>query len=281
MINISKESLSISYTFNKLQNFHLGVIDVFNVYREYLFDNQSIINGSLPFEYLTNSEDESLIQIIEDIQYLSSFFQNFITNKNITLKDDLCSYYLNDYFDSSVDCSDRVGLITEYDFFTLSYYFLEEIKILKNIVSYKLENEEILGNLTDYKINEYINDTNIANLNPEEDNTKIFRLDLFNNKTIHKDLNVIFFSIILPYIQETRKIVFQTLTLENEDNFLILINSIFAILITIIFFIYFFPMIKFINNIIYKTKNMLSIIPLSILTSQSGLSSLLNLSKDK
>ena len=248
MINISKESISITNTLNKLQSFHLGIIDVFNVYREYLFDNQSIINGSLPFEYLTNSEDESLIQIIEDIQYLSSVFQNLITNnENITLKDDLCSYYLNDYFDSSVDCSDRIGLITGYDFFTLSYYFLEEIKIVKNIVSYKLEYEEILGNLTDYKINEYINDPNIENLNPEEDYTKLFRLDLFNDKTIHKDLNVIFFSIILPYIQETRKIVFQTLTLENVDNFLILINSIFAILITIIFFIYFFPMIKFIS----------------------------------
>ena len=38
-------------------------------------------------------------------------------------------------------------------------------------------------------------------------------------------------------------------------------------------------MIRFINNIIYKTKNMLSIIPLSILASQSGVSTLLNLTK--
>ena len=282
IIKFSKESITISFIFNKVQSFQLGIIDTFNVYREYLFDNQSIINGTLPFNYLAKAENESLMHIIEDIQYLNTNYDKiFLKNKNFTIKDNLCSYYINDYFDSSVDCSDKIGLITGYDFFTLSYYFLEEIKIDKKIVSYKLKNENILGNLTDYNVEEYLNDDRIPKEYDETDYKTIFRLDLFNNYTIHTRLNVIFFSIILPYIQDIRRNIFDSLSLENSDKFLIIISISFAGLVTVVFFCYFIPMINFINNIIYKTKNMLSIIPLSILSSQSGVSSLLNLSKDK
>ena len=222
IIKFSKESITISFIFNKVQSFQLGIIDTFNVYREYLFDNQSIINGTLPFNYLAKAENESLMHIIEDIQYLNTNYDKiFLKNKNFTIKDNLCSYYINDYFDSSVDCSDKIGLITGYDFFTLSYYFLEEIKIDKKIVSYKLKNENILGNLTDYNVEEYLNDDRIPKEYDETDYKTIFRLDLFNNYTIHTRLNVIFFSIILPYIQDIRRNIFDSLSLENSDKFLI------------------------------------------------------------
>ena len=45
--------------------------------------------------------------------------------------------------------------------------------------------------------------------------------------------------------------------------------------------VYFLPVINFINSIIYKTKNMLSIIPLNILSLQSGVANLLRISNEK
>ena len=94
--------------------------------------------------------------------------------------------------------SDVQGLITEYDFDTLSNYFFEEIKIDKNIAKYKLKNEHIVGNLTLYNKESYLNDIEIPKQDEQSEN--IFRLELFNNDIIHSNLNIVFLSIILPYI---------------------------------------------------------------------------------
>jgi hypothetical protein len=281
MIKCSQDSIKISKFFNTFQNFQLGILDVFNAYREYLFDNESIVNGTSPSKYLTENENNTLVLNIENIQYLSTVGEELLKEytgfSNLTEENNLCELYQNDYFDSSSICSQNIGLITSYDFYTLSYYFLEELKIYKNIVEYTLENEDIVGNLTEYDLNSYINDDNI----PKEgkSSSKIFRLKLFNDYTLHHQLNIMFANIILPYIQKSRKNVFDKISFDNIASYLIILNLCFFIIITVAFFAYFIPMIRFINNIIYKTKNMLSIIPLSILASQNGVSTLLNLSK--
>jgi hypothetical protein len=281
MIKCSQDSIKISKFFNTFQNFQLGILDVFNAYREYLFDNESIVNGTSPSKYLTENENNTLVLNIENIQYLSTVGEELLKEytgfSNLTEENNLCELYQNDYFDSSSICSQNIGLITSYDFYTLSYYFLEELKIYKNIVEYTLENEDIVGNLTEYDLNSYSNDSNIPK--KWDSSSKIFRLQLFNDDSFHNQLNIMFANIILPFIQKSRKNVFDKISFDHITSYLIIINICFFIVITLAFFIYFLPMIRFINNIIYKTKNMLSIIPLSILASQSGVSTLLNLSK--
>ena len=282
VINCSKNSIKISKFFNTFQDFQLGILDTFNAYREYLFDNESIVNGTSPNKYLSKNENNTLVLNIENIQYLSTVGEEILKSytgfANLTEENNLCELYQNDYFDSSSICSQKIGLITSYDFYTLSYYFLEELKIYKNIVEYTLENEDIVGNLTEYDLNSYLNDTNIPKT-WEPSSSKIFRLNLFNDYTLHNQLNIMFANIILPFIQKSRKNVFDKISFDNLTSYLIILNFCFFIIITLAFFAYFIPMIRFINNIIYKTKNMLSIIPLSILASQSGVSTLLNLTK--
>jgi len=281
MINSSKASIKISKFFNTFQNFQLGILDTFNAYREFLFDNQSIINGTSPNNYLTEIENNSLELNIANIQYLSTVGEEILKEytgfTNLTEENNLCELYQNDYFDSSSICSQTIGLITSYDFYTLSYYFLEELKIYKNVAEYRLENEDIVGNLTEYDLNSYLNDPNIPKTWNKTSTT--FRLSLFNDETLHNQLNMMFANIILPFIQKSRKNVFDKISFNYITGYLIILNFCFFIIITLAFFAYFIPMIRFINNIIYKTKNMLSIIPLSILASQSGVSTLLNLSK--
>ena len=279
LINSSKKSIFISNLFYKVQNFQLGIIDMFNSFREFLFDNQTIINGTSPANYMKNVEKKILPTILEDIKYLSiNFDEKFSINESSKMEENLCSYYINDYFDSSLDCSNNIGLITGYNFFFMSYYFLQEITINKNIMIYKLKHENIVGNLTNYNHTEYMNDAKIPKVNGNSDNNNIFRLDLFNNYTIHARLNVIFYSIILPYINIGKKTTFFNLTLDWVIIILTRLNIAFLAIVTLVFFFYFIPMINFINNIIYKTKNLLSIIPLNILATQNGVSSLLNLS---
>ena len=279
LINSSKKSILISNLFYKVQNFQLGIIDMFNTFREFIFDNQSIINGTSPVKYMANSEKKIIPSILEDIKYLSiNFEEKFSINESSKMEENLCSYYINEYFDSTFECSDRIGLISGYNFFFLSYYFLQEIFINKNIMIYKLKHENIVGNLTDYNHTKYMNDAKIPKANDNSGNNNIFRLDLFNNYTIHARLNVIFYSIILPYISKGKKTTFFNLSLDSAINILTKLNISFLGIVTLVFFFYFIPMINFINNIIYKTKNLLSIIPLNILATQNGVSSLLNLS---
>ena len=154
----------------------------------------------------------------------------------------------------------------------MTFYFLEEIKIKKNVARYKLKYGKIVGNLTEYKYLDYLEDENI----PKKGRyTNIFRLNLFNDDEINFNLNLVFFSIILPYIQYNRKIDFNIFSIDKVDRFLILVNIVFIIIMSLLFFFYFIPVINFINNTIYKTKNMLSIIPLSILSTQDSVKSLL------
>ena len=275
ILNISKKSISISKLWFNIQEQHLEIVNMFNSYREYIFDNQSFINEMIVLDYIVQVEREQLISISENKKYINANYIKFINNlgnESLGYNNDLCSFYINDFFDSSDMCSEVIGLITKYDIFHMAFYFLEEIKIKKNIVRYKLKYEKIVGNLTEYKYLDYLEDKNI----PKKGSyNNIFRLNLFNDDEIHFNLNLVFFSIILPYIQENRKRDFKIFSIDKVDRHLIIVNIVFLIMMSFLFFFYFIPVINYINNTIYKTKNMLSIIPLSILSYQNTVKSLL------
>ena len=274
ILNISRKSISISKLWFKIQEHHLEIVNMFNSYREYLFDNQSSINDMNILDYIVQAEREELISLSENRKYIDANYVKLINNKSsepIEYSNDLCAFYLNYYFDSSDMCSEVIGLISKYDIFHMAFYFLEEIKIKKNIVRYKLKYEKIVGNLTEYKYLDYLEDENIPKKNSYN---SLFRLNLFNDDEIHFSLNLMFFSIILPYIQVNRKIDFNNFSIDKFKKFLILVNIVFLIIMSFLFCFYFIPVINYINNTIYKTKNMISIIPLSILSTQNNVKSL-------
>ena len=55
----------------------------------------------------------------------------------------------------------------------------------------------------------------------EGDKPAMFRLDLFNEKELHTDLNLIFINIFLPYIQEVRRVFIDKITIEGKENLVI------------------------------------------------------------
>jgi hypothetical protein len=274
MVIISKKSLFLFNYCNKFQNHQLETINFFNVYREFLFDDQSIVNGMTSLQYLIKAEKEYLLKLNKDVKVIIAHKAKYFPKDEKTL----CHYYKTQIFDSSIDCQDKIGLITNYNFSTLSNFFTEEIKINKKIVEYKLTKEKnIVGNLTNYNKSDYSNDPLIPKKNGESGNNNIFRLDLFNDETLHYNLNLIFFNIIIPYLHELRKIIPNVLTLGRLERFLTIACLVFELQLIIAILFYFIPVINYINNYINKTKNILSIIPLNILASQNGISVLLNI----
>ena len=277
--NVINLALKYSTFFSRLNGFHSNILDSFNIYREYLFDNESIVQNMNPLELLVRSELIAYDTITDDVRVITDFLGNYIqmTEEIVKLNTrNLCSYTLTDYFQSIDDCKVAFGKILDYNFNIFATNFIQKIRNLKNVVKYKHETEFIIGNLTKYEIDEWktwkekqINGTGKKYL---------FTLDLFNNETIHSNLNLIFLNIFIPFIDENRKAILDNVLILGFQNKLLLIFSIFILLLLLIFLCYLFPKINSLSDFIYKTKNMLSLIPMTILTSQSNIRSLLKLS---
>ena len=72
----------------------------------------------------------------------------------------------------------------------------------------------------------------------------------------------------------------EILSLGKVANFVMWSIASYEFLLISMLLFFYLPVINYINNVIYKTKNMLSIIPLSILASQNGVYSLLDISNE-
>ena len=103
-----------------------------------------------------------------------------------------------------------------------------------------------------------------------------FKLDLFNNETLHSEMNLIFLNIFLPYIDENRKGITVRLNIDGQKKYFLFYFIIYIILLIFIYILFLIPMLIYIKEFIYKTKNMLLLVPISILVSQKNIKSLLN-----
>ena len=253
LFNLFQKSDNIYEFATFFQEYQNQIIDLFNIYREYLYDNETKILNYTSLEYLRKLEEDIYDFASEKKQKTDIYINNLISSNEELIPKILvnfCSLNITDFFSSIEECNIKFKVFVNYEFFFFSNYFLEEIKIAKNIVRYKLENENIKGNLN-------------------KENIKL-RMNLFNNQTIHGNLNLIFINSLLPYLQYIRKVIFEYNTIDGEDAFGIKLSIIYFILLTILFLFLFFLIIKFLNVQIKEEKNMLSIIPISTLTSQNN-----------
>ena len=120
-------------------------------------------------------------------------------------------------------------------------------------------------------------DPSIPKVGDNDTSENIFRLDLYNNETTHAHLDLIFVNIILPYINIHRKYILPNLSISNKTLYLYLTSFFYILFITFIYFVYLLLKIRFINDHIYKTKNMLTLIPTNILASTNNIKQLLDI----
>ena len=140
-------------------------------------------------------------------------------------------------------------------------------------MNYLLDVNLIIGNLTKENNGDIIFTLNNSiNL--------IFRMKVFNMEQTHYRLNIIFLNIILQYIDKERDLTFVGLDkyTRNEHQKYIIILIVYITIFILIFSFYWIPRINSLNIEIYKTKNMLSILPIQILASLPNIRELLNIS---
>ena len=89
-----------------------------------------------------------------------------------------------------------------------------------------------------------------------------------------------FKNIILPTIEEERNVTLHSIfeNISSNKRIYIILLIVYFFLILVLFTLYWGPFINNITLLIYKTKNILNIIPVEILSSQTNIKSLLNIS---
>ena len=275
LFRILQKTINITHFLNETLKYQFNIFDMYNVYREYLFDNQSIIANISSYEYLIKKEKDVFETITENKKIINETLINTI-NTNEEVKNSFYSHYCSfnetEYFSSIDMCTNKFGNILDLDFYSIIDYFLEQIRIKKNIAKYILENENIIGNLTKYnteKLSYLFNNNNNKEV--------IFRLNLFNYEYLHFDINILFFNVILPLLKSTLQLITNSTKIEGEYLYFILIFIFYIFVISTIFFACLFPLINFLNKQIYITKNMLSIIPVNFLLYNSNIKSFISL----
>ena len=262
-----------------LQNYHNNIIELFNAYREYLFDENNIIAGLPAYKYLIQKEEifysfttQNLIFLIKknDELNLSSNYIEF-------QKSGFCNSYIS-YFNNKEECEEFLGGEDGYinlGFFVIVSSFIEDIRNGRNYMKLLLNNKTLVGNLSNI-INNNSNDTTYG---LDKNQNLRFRMIVFNLENTHSRLNILFLNVILQYINRERN-----LTMNEIDTYMtnghmkyIIFLIIYIFIFLLLFFFYWIPKIRNMNDEIYKTKNMLSIIPPKILASQPNIRQLLNI----
>ena len=263
-----------------MQNYHNNVLYLYNAYREFLFDENSTIFGISSNDYLIRQEKEIYFSSTKDFNFLIINENNFKDIKNKIKKNGLCNDSFTNFFKNEEECQNFMGGkegIISLGFDTLLSYFIEEIRMKRNYVKGLLNKGILIGNLSE--LNNY-NSWNDDNLDLKNNKTLIFRMNLFNMEDIHHKLNIIFINIIYQHINKDRNLTLNSISKMINNGHIIYIILVVChcsfVIISILF--YLIPEINKLNIEIYKTKNILSIIPVQILASLPNIKTLLKIS---
>ena len=259
MAQISIIEIMSKYAYH-MQHLHNNLLNLFNAYREFIFNSNSSMHNLNIYEYFYKAEKEVHYYYAKDIIY-SAEHCNYVKGlckvfKEIQ-KNQLCD---SGEEISSIDvCDYYIEVITSLGFFNFISFWVEEIRIRKNYVLLLTEIDKIEKLWKD-------------------DEMRI--IAVYNSLDIHPDVNHMFISGILTFINQERNLTIEKMieTFKTKNRDYIITMIIYFVLIIIFYIIYLNPIIKGIKILIYKTKNMLTIIPVEILTSQTNIKDILNIS---
>ena len=248
-----------------MQHFHNNLLNLFNAFREFIFFNQSEMHNMNIFDYLEKAEKELYETFTTDISYIAENSYKINGLKKIFLEiqqSHLCSNSSTTELSNIGKCDYYLEVITSLGFYNFVSFWIEEIRIKKNYAVSINSGEIIIKNESD--------------ISRFQSNTIYF----YNNGEIHPDINFLFNYVILPYINEERKISVNKIieTINSKYSFYIILLIAYFILIIILYIFFWRPIVNSSKDLIYKTKNILRIIPVEILVSQTNIKSLIGVS---
>jgi hypothetical protein len=242
-----------------------------------MFDPNSIIFGYNSLDYLLIKDKEIFSLNGKDnflLETTYSLINQYEDIYNEFKKQNLCAWSSGNSFNNEDECLNFLSGQMNYGYEVASFALHDLIFTGKNIIEYFMkENLDIVGNLSEFGKNNY--DDILEN--------QVFRLSLFNNNTIHSDLNVLFTQSLLPYItnliNDTSNFIIDSF--ENSDSNYYIYLVCYILFNLFIYLIVWIPFIKNMNSVIYNSKKILGIIPIHVLTTLVNIKKILNLEREK
>ncbi len=251
---------------------------IFNSLREASFDNNSNVYEMNVNLFLQKELEKIYVIRRKTNVYMNDYRKkmtgNFYKKYSELLLKKPCEFRLNDYFISENECTTFMNNSTKFGLEVTTSYFVEEIRYANQYRRFMIYNNNYSNNLTLVGTNFYYH--NISN-----DTNEFYENNLINlfNGELMTNLSIFYRNFIIPFYNQLRLI-----NVESVDNYFDEIRLLFVCILSsylffIIFLFIFFwlPYIRELNRVIYKTKNLLSIIPKEVLMNIREIYSLLGI----
>ena len=245
--------------------------------REYIYDQNKTFYNTPVFEYIDNTLSKFYLELAESSKnkdkYVNYFPKSYTEYLNNLYSEQICVFinqFIKEYPENGFEnCNNFFYDSAGYGFFTILTIYIEEIRKLRDLVD-----EYISITENKYKYNEsFYNDPNgyyeILYKRYENVSEEYRRLNPVNvlRSPTHKTLFIVYRFIISKVIMSAINKMFSSFeeifdaTTQNS----LIINIIFILVVVLAFSLVWLPFVLEENETIFKTKNMLSIIPNEIL----------------
>ena len=257
-----------------LQRVHNNRMEFFNAFREFLFEEDSYVDGKKCDIFIQDKSEEIFSTKGNDSYITNTMYvkiKNFKSKYEAYNDENVCSRMEGDFFKNISECENFLDRQMSYGIGITSYTLLDLTRMGFNYAKYYyIVEKNITGNLTKYGKEEYyIN------------GTQTFRIEMFNDNTIHTNLNVIFIHALFPFylgVMNITSIAIQD-AIANVDDIYLIYMICYIIINIILFLTIWIPFIKNMNTVIYNAKKILGIIPIHILSTLSNIKTILELKK--
>ena len=275
-IDLYKHYVQYEYYNNK---YNSRFLFPFIALREYLYDQKKILLMQEVDKYL----DDSLVTFYTELanisdyrdlytSYLPKSYSEFVDS---LFRDEQCSFideFLLEHSNVSFNtCEDFFYNTSSYGFQAILTTYIEEIRIMRDLEKYYLQeaaiynftyNESLIGTPGETKhYKSFENDTVKMEIYKKYNPVLILQEDT------HKIAVIIYRFVVMKVVQSALDNLFDAIHIAFDVTIEIsyIINIVFMVVVSIGFFALWLPFVLGENETIYKTKNMLSIIPKEVL----------------
>ena len=290
-ISLYKHFVQYEYYNNK---YNSRFLFPFIALREYLYDQKKILLMEEVYQYLDNSLITFYTELANISDYRDKFTaylpQSYSEFVDSLFRDEQCSFinnFLSEHKNAGFNtCEEFFYNTSNYGFQAVLTTYIEEIRIMRDLEKYYL----ILAEKNNFTYNESLIGTAGENKHYKNITYNKTLMDLYNeynpvlilNETTHKTAVIIYRFIVMKVVQSALDNLFNAIHLAFEDTIKIglIINIIFIVVVSIGFTSLWLPFVLGENETIFKTKNMLSIIPREVLFTLPHINSMLGIGEE-
>ena len=260
--------------------------------REFINDPTKTFYNLQSEIYIDNTLKKFYVELANDSdykdRYIKYFPKSYTNYLNYLYSDKICEIikdFVNKFPNNGYEgCDDFFYGTSDYGFFSILTTYIEEIRYLRDTVKEYITLSKQKG----YKYNEsFLNDPHgyyeeILYANHSDDDYRSLNPVNTLNTTSHKTTFIVYRFIICRVIILALESLFSTFDgiFASTTKVSLIINIAFMLFVIIGFCIIWLPFILRENETIFKTKNMLSIIPNEILISLPHINYMLGLNED-